>query len=209
MEDVVEQIWDDLLEARRNDKWWTTSKRWANRGEICGSRAKKITCRVNTKQEEKGENHIAPFGQPLCPVPRQRSEPVLENYTPAIWSIFKKTMRPFATTAFCNTDTTYFRHLLLCRRSNGRYITCVPGSYDQQEQFMAGIIRLFLLQRKQLYQGEKRQGRVLVPCDWSTCRLLKFDIPVHELPIIKLLPLRRPKWKWQRSGKKMPRFTIK
>ena len=32
-----------------------------------------------------------------------------------------------------------FGHLLLCRNSRGQYILGVPGGYDQQERFMAGM----------------------------------------------------------------------
>lgn len=105
VEDVVEQMQDDLLEAEEMISDEPQAKDEPTVGEIWEAE-QKITCRVNTKQEEKEKTIALPFGQPFCPVPRQRSEPVLENYTPGSGPFSKKTMLPFATTVFCNTDTT-------------------------------------------------------------------------------------------------------
>ena len=160
VEDVVEQMQDDLLEAEEMISDEPQAKDEPTVGEIWEAE-QKITCRVNTKQEEKEKTIALPFGQP---VPRQRSEPVLENYTPGSGPFSKKTMRP--------SQQPFFAIRILQFRTSPSVpqIKWPVHTWCTRKLRPAGTVygrhvRLFLLQRKQLYQGEKRQGRVLVPCD--------------------------------------------
>ena len=94
----------------------------------------------------------------------KRSEPVLENYTPGSGPFSKKTMRP--------SQQPFFAIRILQFRTSPSVpqIKWPVHTWCTRKLRPAGTVygrhvRLFLLQRKQLYQGEKRQGRVLVPCD--------------------------------------------
>ena len=161
VEDVVEQMQDDLLEAEEMISDEPQAKDEPTVGEIWEAE-QKITCRVNTRG--KGENHSTPIWSALLPVPRQRSEPVLENYTPGSGPFSKKTMRP--------SQQPFFAIRILQFRTSPSVpqIKWPVHTWCTRKLRPAGTVygrhvRLFLLQRKQLYQGEKRQGRVLVPCD--------------------------------------------
>lgn len=51
-----------------------------------------------------------------------------------------------------------FGHLLLCRRHDGRYILGVPGGYDQQERFMAGMFGFPYFKESHRIQLPKGRG---------------------------------------------------
>ena len=86
VEDVVEQMQDDLLEAEEMISDEPQAKDEPTVGEIWETE-QKITCRVNTKPEEKEKTSAG-------------------KLPPRIWFIFQEDNAPFATTVFCNTDTT-------------------------------------------------------------------------------------------------------
>lgn len=51
-----------------------------------------------------------------------------------------------------------FGHLLLCRKSNGQYILGVPGSYDQQERFMANMFGFPYFKESRMIEVPKGRG---------------------------------------------------
>ena len=112
----------------------------------------------------KGENHSTPIWSALLPVPRQRSEPVLENYTPGSGPFSKKTMCP-SQQPFSAIRILQFRTSPSVPQIKWPVHTWCTRKLRPAGTVYGRHVRLFLLQRKQLYQGEKRQGRVLVPCD--------------------------------------------
>lgn len=52
----------------------------------------------------------------------------------------------------------HFGHLLLCRNQNGCYILGIPGCYDQQEQFMAGMFGFSCFKESPLIKTSKGRG---------------------------------------------------
>lgn len=90
----------------------------------------------NTKTKNT-EKITLPFGQEFCP---------FDDCDMQCWKIhpqdlvyFPRRQCSLRNNRFLQYGYYHFGHLLLCRRGNGRYILGVPGCYDQQEQFMAGM----------------------------------------------------------------------
>ena len=51
-----------------------------------------------------------------------------------------------------------FGHLLLCKKADGRYVLGVPGGYDQQERFMAGMFGFPYFKESRNIQLPKGRG---------------------------------------------------
>lgn len=89
-------------------------------------------------QSSHAERVRLPFGQEFCPFE--------DSDVRQCWKIhpqdlvhFPRRQCALRNNRFLQYGYYNFGHLLLCRRQNGRYIIGVPGCYDQQEQFMAGM----------------------------------------------------------------------
>lgn len=105
----------------------------------------------------KPEKHSLPFGQPFCPF----ADGDLSQY----WKIHPQDLVHFPrrqcglrNNRFLQYGYYNFGHLLLCRRQNGKYILGVPGSYDQQEQFMAGMFGFPSFKESPLIKVPKGKG---------------------------------------------------
>ena len=106
---------------------------------------------------EKKEPVTLPFGQPFCPFP--------DGDLTACWKIhpqdlvhFPRRQCALRNNRFLQYGYYNFGHLLLCKRADGRYILGVPGSYDQQEQFMAGMFGFSCFKESPLIKVPKGRG---------------------------------------------------
>ena len=106
---------------------------------------------------EKKEPVFLPFGEPFCPFP--------EGDLSACWKIqpqdlvhFPRRQCVLRNNRFLQYGYYNFGHLLLCKRADGRYILGVPGSYDQQEQFMAGMFGFSCFKESPLIKVKKGRG---------------------------------------------------
>ena len=156
VEDVVEQMQDDLLEAEEMISDEPQAKDEPTVGEIWEAE-QKITCRVNTKQEEKEKTIALPFGQPFCPF-QDSDLNQCWKITPQDLVHFPRRQCALRNNRFLQYGYYNFGHLLLCHRSNGRYILGVPGSYDQQEQFMAGMFGFSCFKESNCIKVKKGRG---------------------------------------------------
>ena len=98
-----------------------------------------------------------PFGQPFCPF----TDGDLNHcwkITPQDLVHFPRRQCALRNNRFLQYGYYNFGHLLLCRRSNGRYILGVPGSYDQQEQFMAGMFGFSCFKESSHIKVKKGRG---------------------------------------------------
>lgn len=98
-----------------------------------------------------------PFGQPFCPF----TDGDLNHcwkITPQDLVHFPRRQCALRNNRFLQFGYYNFGHLLLCRRSNGRYILGVPGSYDQQEQFMAGMFGFSCFKESSYIKVKKGRG---------------------------------------------------
>ena len=98
-----------------------------------------------------------PFGQPFCPF--------ADGDLFQCWKIHPQDLVHFPrrqcglrNNRFLQYGYYNFGHLLLCRRQNGKYILGVPGSYDQQEQFMAGMFGFPSFKESPLIKVPKGKG---------------------------------------------------
>lgn len=105
----------------------------------------------------KPEKHSLPFGQPFCPF--------ADGDLFQCWKIHPQDLVHFPrrqcglrNNRFLQYGYYNFGHLLLCRRQNGKYILGVPGSYDQQEQFMAGMFGFPSFKESPLIKVPKGKG---------------------------------------------------
>ena len=105
----------------------------------------------------KPEKHSLPFGQPFCPF--------ADGDLSQCWKIHPQDLVHFPrrqcglrNNRFLQYGYYNFGHLLLCRRQNGKYILGVPGSYDQQEQFMAGMFGFPSFKESPLIKVPKGKG---------------------------------------------------
>ena len=156
VEDVVEQMQDDLLEAEEMISDEPQAKDEPTVGGIWEAE-QKITCRVNTKQEEKEKTIALPFGQPFCPF-QDSDLNQCWKITPQDLVHFPRSQCALRNNRFLQYGYYNFGHLLLCHRSNGRYILGVPGSYDQQEQFMAGMFGFSCFKESNCIKVKKGRG---------------------------------------------------
>lgn len=106
---------------------------------------------------EKKEPAFLPFGEPFCPFP--------EGDLSVCWKIqpqdlvhFPRRQCVLRNNRFLQYGYYNFGHLLLCKRADGRYILGVPGSYDQQEQFMAGMFGFSCFKESPLIKVKKGRG---------------------------------------------------
>lgn len=106
---------------------------------------------------EKKEPATLPFGQPFCPFP--------DGDLSACWKIqpqdlvhFPRRQCALRNNRFLQYGYYNFGHLLLCKRADDRYILGVPGSYDQQEQFMAGMFGFSCFKESPLIKVQKGRG---------------------------------------------------
>ena len=156
VEDVVEQMQDDLLEAEEMISDEPQAKDEPTVGEIWEAE-QKITWRVKTKQEEKEKTIALPFGQPFCPF-QDSDLNQCWKITPQDLAYFPRRQCALRNNRFLQYGYYNFGHLLLCHRSNGRYILGVPGSYDQQEQFMAGMFGFSCFKESNCIKAKKGRG---------------------------------------------------
>ena len=106
---------------------------------------------------EKKEPVTLPFGEPFCPF--------TDGDLSACWKIqpqdlvhFPRRQCALRNNRFLQYGYYNFGHLLLCKRADGRYILGVPGSYDQQEQFMAGMFGFSCFKESPLIKVKKGRG---------------------------------------------------
>ena len=98
-----------------------------------------------------------PFGQPFCPFTDGDLNQCWK-ITPQDLVHFPRRQCALRNNRFLQFGYYNFGHLLLCRRSNGRYILGVPGSYDQQEQFMAGMFGFSCFKESNCIKVKKGRG---------------------------------------------------
>ena len=103
------------------------------------------------------EKQSLPFGQPFCPF--------ADNDLSQCWKIHPQDLTHFPrrqcglrNNRFLQYGYYNFGHILLCRCQNGKYILGVPGSYDQQEQFMAGMFGFSCFKESPLIKASKGKG---------------------------------------------------
>ena len=97
------------------------------------------------------------FGQPFCPF--------TDGDLYLCWKIvpqdlvhFPRRQCSLRNNRFLQYGYYNFGHLLLCRRENGGYILGVPGCYDQQEQFMAGMFGFSCFKESSCIDVKKGRG---------------------------------------------------
>lgn len=97
------------------------------------------------------------FGQPFCPF--------TDGDLYQCWKIvpqdlvhFPRRQCSLRNNRFLQYGYYNFGHLLLCRRENGVYILGVPGCYDQQEQFMAGMFGFSCFKESSCIDVKKGRG---------------------------------------------------
>ena len=97
------------------------------------------------------------FGQPFCPF--------TDGDLYQCWKIvpqdlvhFPRRQCSLRNNRFLQYGYYNFGHLLLCRRENGGYILGVPGCYDQQEQFMAGMFGFSCFKESSCIDVRKGRG---------------------------------------------------
>ena len=97
------------------------------------------------------------FGQPFCPF--------TDGDLYLCWKIvpqdlvhFPRRQCSLRNNRFLQYGYYNFGHLLLCRRENGGYILGVPGCYDQQEQFMAGMFGFSCFKESSCIDVRKGRG---------------------------------------------------
>lgn len=98
-----------------------------------------------------------PFGQPFCPFADSDLRQCWK-ITPQDLVHFPRRQCALRNNRFLQYGYYNFGHLLLCRRQNGRYILGVPGSYDQQEQFMAGMFGFSCFKESSQIKVKKGKG---------------------------------------------------
>lgn len=103
------------------------------------------------------EKQSLPFGQPFCPF--------ADNDLSQCWKIHPQDLIHFPrrqcglrNNRFLQYGYYNFGHILLCRYQNGKYILGVPGSYDQQEQFMAGMFGFSCFKESPHIKAPKGKG---------------------------------------------------
>lgn len=124
--------------------------------EAVPSTAEEIHIQSLPSKPEK-ENPSLPFGQPFCPF--------ADGDLSWCWQIHPQDLVHFPrkqcglrNNRFLQYGYYNFGHLLLCRRPNGTYILGVPGSYDQQEQFMAGMFGFPSFKESSIIKVPKGKG---------------------------------------------------
>ena len=107
--------------------------------------------------QSKENNTSLPFGQPFCPF--------TDGDLNQCWKImpqdlvyFPRRQCALRNNRFLQYGYYNFGHLLLCRRQNGRYLLGVPGCYDQQEQFMAGMFGFSCFKESSLIKVKEGRG---------------------------------------------------
>ena len=97
------------------------------------------------------------FGQPFCPF--------TDGDLCQCWKIapqdlvhFPRRQCSLRNNRFLQYGYYNFGHLLLCHRENGGYILGVPGCYDQQEQFMAGMFGFSCFKESSCIDVKKGRG---------------------------------------------------
>ncbi|MGO5544010.1 DUF6128 domain-containing protein [Blautia sp. HCP3S3_H10_1] len=103
------------------------------------------------------EQATLPFGKPFCPF----SDGDLQQcwqITPQDLVHFPRRQCAMRNNRFLQYGYYNFGHILLCRKQNGRYILGVPGSYDQQEQFMAGMFGFSCFKESSYIKVKKGRG---------------------------------------------------
>ena len=149
VEDVVEQMQDDLLEAEEMISDEPQAKDEPTVGEIWEAE-QKITCRVNTKPEEKEKNISLPFGQPFCPFQDSDLNQCWKITPPGSGLFSKKTMRP-SQQPFSAIRILQFRTSPSVPQIKWPVHTWCTRKLRPAGTVYGRHVRLFLLQRKQLY----------------------------------------------------------
>lgn len=107
--------------------------------------------------KSKDASFSLPFGQSFCPFADGDLNQCWK-ITPQDLVHFPRRQCALRNNRFLQYGYYNFGHLLLCRRSNGRYILGVPGSYDQQEQFMAGMFGFSCFKESSQIKVKKGRG---------------------------------------------------
>ena len=149
VEDVVEQMQDDLLEAEEMISDEPQAKDEPTVGEIWEAE-QKITCRVNTKQEEKEKTIALPFGHPFCPFQDSDLNQCWKITPPGSGLFSKKTMRP-SQQPFSAIRILQFRTSPSVPQIKWPVHTWCTRKLRPAGTVYGRHVRLFLLQRKQLY----------------------------------------------------------
>lgn len=105
----------------------------------------------------KAASFSLPFGRPFCPFTDGDLNQCW-RITPQDLVHFPRRQCALRNNRFLQYGYYNFGHLLLCRRSNGRCILGVPGSYDQQEQFMAGMFGFSCFKESNQIKVKKGRG---------------------------------------------------
>ena len=108
-------------------------------------------------REACGTSITLPFGQPFCPFTDGDLHQCWK-ITPQDLVHFPRRQCALRNNRFLQYGYYNFGHLLLCRRQNGRYILGVPGCYDQQEQFMAGMFGFSCFKESSQIKVKKGKG---------------------------------------------------
>ena len=107
--------------------------------------------------QSKENNTSLPFGQPFCPFTDEDLN-LCWKIMPQDLVYFPRRQCALRNNRFLQYGYYNFGHLLLCRRQNGRYLLGVPGCYDQQEQFMAGMFGFSCFKESSLIKVKKGRG---------------------------------------------------
>lgn len=116
-----------------------------SRGEMVKTTSLSEDETVKTTSLEENDTPPIPEPQPYCPI-GEAFRPFEDNDLVQCWKIhpqdfscFPRRQCALRNNRFLQYGYSNFGHILLCRRADGQYILGVPGSYDQQERFMAGM----------------------------------------------------------------------
>ena len=113
---------------------------------------------IHIQSVQTGENNTSlPFGQSFCPFTDCDLDQCWK-ITPQDLIHFPRRQCALRNNRFLQYGYYNFGHLLLCRRQNGQYILGVPGCYDQQEQFMAGMFGFACFKESNLIKIKKGRG---------------------------------------------------
>ena len=113
---------------------------------------------IHIQSVQTGETNTSlPFGQSFCPFTDCDLDQCWK-ITPQDLIHFPRRQCALRNNRFLQYGYYNFGHLLLCRRQNGQYILGVPGCYDQQEQFMAGMFGFACFKESNLIKIKKGRG---------------------------------------------------
>lgn len=113
--------------------------------------------KIHIQSAASGQPNPLSFGQPFCPFTDGDMDQCWK-ITPQDLVHFPRRQCSLRNNRFLQYGYYNFGHLLLCRRPNGGYILGVPGCYDQQEQFMAGMFGFSCFKESSHIEVKKGRG---------------------------------------------------